>query len=614
MKKGDGLFLVALLAATVFVYLGGLRAPPAFDDTVVGMYPLRLGTPGAMLKGFLHPVPAAPQGVPLPAYAYRPLTEASLVLNARLAGSALGLAGLRLGNLLIHLAACLVVFRLARAFGGQGAAFARWAALFFALHPLGVEAVTYVYQRAASLEALLAFLTMGLYWSARGRKVWGGRYVAALACGLLAMTAKETGVTLPLILAAVEWVLRDPAEPIRAVWKRWIPFAFLGLLPLAMFLRASAAQEASAAVPVGTVMESGFHPTASGHGRLEYLLLEMPVVAGYLFKAFLPFPLHFYHDQVLPLPGETTAIPWLAVTLCGAALLGLVAWILLGPSRHRLPRVGLALFLAPLALESSVFPIQDLAFYHRCNPSLLGAALLFAWAAARLGSWKPPALALFLLAALTVRENRIWADPLELLRRDVRAAWHRSVIWASYAWELKPASPRRAERLFRHALRLPWQNPRTLLGLASSLSAQGRDAEAALAYDAALKAFPEDPTLLWQAVVQAIPMADEARLEALCAHAGKRRALRPELALWLACRRLEQGRPAEAETLLRRELGCFPTHPQLLDLLGRSLQLQERPAEAAAQFRLALDVDPSLEDARRDLEAILLQSRGNPAE
>ncbi len=611
MKRGDGPFLVVLLALVAFLYLGGLRAPAAFDDTVLGMYPLRLGTPRAMLEGFLHPVPPVPQGVPLPAYAYRPLTEASLVLNARMTAP-LGLAGLRLGNLLIHLAVCLLVFRLARRFGGEGAAFARWVVLFFALHPLGVEAVTYVYQRSTCLEALLAFLTLGLYGSARGR-TWGGKYLGALACGLLTMTAKETGATLPLLLAAVEWILRDPAEPVRAVWKRWLPFACLPLLPLGMVLSASHAASSEGAA----FLESGFHPASSGYGRLEYLLREMPVVTGYLGKAFLPFPLHFYHDQVLPLPERPEAFPWVGVLLCGAALLGGLAWILLGPARHRLPRLGLALFLAPLALESSIFPIQDLAFYHRCYPALLGAALLFAWGVGRLGAFLPGA-ALALLAVLTARENRVWADPLELLRRDVRAAWHRTVIWGNYAWEVKTASPVRAEHLFRHALRSPWQNPRTLLGLASSLSAQGRSGEAARAYDRALGAFPEDPTLLWQAVVQAIPLeeGDGGRLEALCRRAEGMRALRPELALWLACRRLEQGRPGDAEVLLRRELEVFPTHPQLLDLLGRSLQLQGRPAEAVGLYRRALAADPSLKEARQALEEleISLQSRGKTAE
>ena len=138
MRPGDRLFLLGLLAAVAVCHASGLGAPFAFDDIGLLDNP-NLGSLPALGQGFLHPHPPAPPGVQLPSYAYRPLTEASFMANGWLAGG--NLMGLRVGNLLIHMGASGLVFLLARrlgeAAGAGGAAFARWAALFFAVHPLG---------------------------------------------------------------------------------------------------------------------------------------------------------------------------------------------------------------------------------------------------------------------------------------------------------------------------------------------------------------------------------------------------------------------------------------------------------------------------------------------
>ena len=223
--KGDRAFLAALLGGLLLCYLPGLWAPPSFDDRAGVLENPRLRRAGLVLEGFLSPAPRRAQDVLLPGYAYRPLTEASFTLNAAVTGRSL--AGLRAGNLLIHAACTLLVFVIARRLGaGLPGAFPRWAAAFFALHPLAVGAVTYLYQRATCLEALLAFLSLALYLGCRTRPS-RPRYLAALGAGLLAMTAKETAVTLPLILAACEWILRDGREPRRLVLARWLPFSAL---------------------------------------------------------------------------------------------------------------------------------------------------------------------------------------------------------------------------------------------------------------------------------------------------------------------------------------------------------------------------------------------------
>lgn len=483
----DRVFLFCLAAAVAACYAPGLRAPASYDDrAAVLSNPAAASLPLA-LERTLREVPP-----------HRHLTEASFALNRLLAGESL--PALRVGNILIHLGATGLVFLLARRWGGSG--LARWAAAFFALHPLGIQAVTYLCQRATGLESLLALLSLCLY-GIRGSRL---AYAGALGAATLALGAKETALTIPLLLAAAAWILRDGSL------RRWLPFGALAAVAVALKLAHPGEGMASA---------YGFSPR-------DYLLLQLPIVLGYLRLALLPFPLHFLHDRVVPVPGHAPELPWTAILLSGALLAALAGWALFGPARHRLPRLGIALFLAPLALESAV-PIQDLAFNHRCYPGLLGMGLLFAWVASRLGHPWP---VLVLLGALTLRENAAWASPRTLLARDVRNAFHLDVAWGNYAWHrLGRGDAVQAERLFRHALHSPWKEMRVRLGEAAALIALGRVPEGRGRIDAVMRDFPAEGGPVRLALQEAVRSGDEARISDIVRRAeGK--VTDPELETW----------------------------------------------------------------------------------
>ena len=609
MFRGETRFLLGLLLAAVLAYLPWFWGPPAYDDPLVLMYPSRMAGPSEIFHSFRDPVMPLPQGHTYPSYAYRPLTEATLAFNQWLTGDSI--PAMRVGNLLIHLGATLLVFALARRLGAT--AFARWAALFFAIHPLGVHAVTYVYQRAVGLEALLFFLTILLYWKARddGSRwaLWGG-----LGAGLAAMTAKEPAVTLPLVLLALEWILPRGGEDRRTVLRRWLPFACLPLLVLVQVMRASHEASGLYSAEAGQFRESVYRPTISGCTRWEYLLIQMSVVVRYGIQAFLPFPLTFYHDRTYPMPGQAMPIPLGETLLAGLILLALLAWILAGPRRQALPRFGAALFLAPLALESTVFPIQDFSFDHRCYPGLLGAGLVFAWGLSRLGRKTALALgilALGLMGDLTVFENRVWADPVPRLARDVRHAFHRVNMWGNLGWHyLNEGKVQAAEPVFRRVLRVALKDPRTRVGTACVLMSLGRMDEAREVFDRVLKACPRDSSVLWRAVGHALLTRDQARIEDLADRAEALGLVRPELALWLAGHRNEQGRPEVSEAILRRHLAFYPANAQLWDLLGWTLQMQSRFPEAEAAYRRAVDLKPALAETWMDI-GVLCLARGD---
>lgn len=417
-----------LMIVSALAYLPLLSAPPVFDDRLAV-----LENPSAReLPEALRSLAQAPP--------HRGLTNLSFALNRLLTGDSP--ACLRLGSLLLHLGAAAAAWALAHRLGLSGS----WAGAWLALHPLAVFAAGYLAQRAAVLEALLAFLCLSLYLRARET---GSRpaYAGALGAAALAMGAKETAVTLPLSLAVLEWIL--PAKERRLI--RWLPFSALLV----------AAVWRGDGIPAGQMPVVGSALTAP-----EYLRAQPAVLGLYLLKASLPFPLQFLHDREAG-----------GFVLTALALLAAIAWVLLGPERHRSGRLGLGLLLAPLALEA-LLPLPDIAFYHRLYPGLLGGALLFSWAAERL----PRFLVIAILGCLALGawgEARTRSSPPALTARDVRGAFRSDVPWGNHGWELlRRGEVASALRLFEQGLRAPWGELRLQLGRAQALMMLGRRAEA----------------------------------------------------------------------------------------------------------------------------------------
>ncbi len=529
MNRKDALSVLGILGAAALSYAFLWEAIPLDLDLVL-RNPV-VTDPGRLLAGFLHPTPLSRPGPWTPTYAYRPVTELSFALNLALTGPTA--AGLRLGSLLLHAACAVLAFLIARQAMGPGRG--ALAGLLFAVHPLQAQALTYPYQRYVILETLLAGLALLLYWRTRGLPApWrAGAYWGALACGALAMGAKETAVTLPLTLAALEWILREPGVPWRAVLRRWLPFA---LLPLIVAIQVWRAQETQR-----EATGAGLFSEAAGYTPLAYLLLQLPMLLRYLSLAALPFPLRFHFDR-------ETATPDAATLLCGAVLLALAGWVLFGPDRHRLPRLALALFFTPLALESSVFPIKHLAWQHRCYPGILGAGMLFAWTLDRLPrrAGLLGGVALALLVASTWAENRLWASPVRIARRDVRHAFHIPYAWTNLARRRSEAGhPAKALPLVSQALRLPW----TL----------------------------EVPTL------------DREPL------------------LWAARRLTDRGQPGRAEALLLSHRGRYPGFALLWDHLGWVRILQGNLDGAREAYREAVRLAPDSPKAHYHLGAIALK-------
>ena len=146
---------------------------------------------------------------------YRPLYMLTYMLDFQFTGT--DMFGYHLTSVIIHLASACLLLVLFRAVG-----FCRrlglWGALFFVVHPVHVQGVSWIPGRNDSLlglSVIVAALAWVWYWRAPGRLRWAAQSLAFF-CAIL---IKEPAFVLPPLLLGLVWV-RDEhfAAKLRARW------------------------------------------------------------------------------------------------------------------------------------------------------------------------------------------------------------------------------------------------------------------------------------------------------------------------------------------------------------------------------------------------------------
>jgi tetratricopeptide (TPR) repeat protein len=344
---------------------------------------------------------------------YYPLTHTSFWLERQLFG--LWAPGFHLTNLLLHGAASVLVWRLARALQAPGGALA---ALLFAVHPLQAETVCWITERKNLLSlvlALLATLRLCRAFGAtqepiRPRDLWLGAVLF-----LAAASAKTIVVGVPIVVFAVVWWKRGRASR--------VCYGSLGSLfgvGVAFGLTTAWLERTS----VGAVGE-----------RWEFSFLERLAVAGkcwwfYPLKYVAPVDLMFIYPRWDP--ASHLIGGWLA--LFGAALLTLASWWL----GSRYGRGATVLIVSYWLLIGPALGFFDLYFfyyafvqhhfaYHASVPLLLAIAAGLTFGLDRLRLERRWGLLLVpVLIPLSWREAIQFRDALSLWTETTRrnpGAW-----------------------------------------------------------------------------------------------------------------------------------------------------------------------------------------------
>ena len=326
---------------------------------------------------------------------YRPLVTLTYFIDHSLWG--LAPWGYHLSNTVLHILVAIVLMLVLQAVS-RDPRLSLMGALLFLAHPVNTEAVNVVGFREDPLAALFMLAGFGLYIRFSRRAGGGGwaLYVAALACYFLGLLSKEMAATLPLVLAAYDWLFR--AGPANAAWVRRhvVRYAgFLGVLALYLAIRFILLHN-----PKETAIEY-----LQGSVGLT-MLATAGIIATYIKLMVLPVGLCAHYPVAAPrFPLDTEVV-------LSAALIALClgyAWRI----RRARPLEAFAilsffLFLLPVA---NVIPIVNKAAERYLYIPALAYCI---WLAALLRRRQAPVWILVAILAvysgITIRRNMDWRD------------------------------------------------------------------------------------------------------------------------------------------------------------------------------------------------------------
>ncbi|HNW45584.1 MAG TPA: tetratricopeptide repeat protein [Elusimicrobiales bacterium] len=502
-----------------------------------------------------------------------------------------------------------------RAGDGQLCLAAAFAALFFGVHPLRVESVSWVTERRDVLSGL--FYLAAVLWYITPRCAGAGnappwrRHLLPLAAFLLSLLSKSMAISLPAVLIALDIypLKRLPgaagqwwSAENRSVWLEKIPYFILAaaFAAAAYFFQARAGAMASGP-------EFGWAARAA-----------QSLFAGYFYveKTLLPAGL----SPLYELPGGFSLLSRTALW-SGAALAALTAAAVL--FRRRWPALPTAWFcyLATLSPVSGLVKIGPQAAADRYTylpclgfAMLAGAVLLRGLNGAR--SLRSAAMAAALavitvLSILTWRQQAVWRDSESLWRRALAADPKIAIAHSNLGSALaEKGGLEEAALHYREALRLNPRVPNANSNLAAVFLARGNFDAAALHAGEELKINPSS-----HEAHHNLAVALTARGETAEADAHYREALRlnPDYALaryhygvFLA----GQGKPEAAAEQYGQALRCDPDFAEAHINLGSLLAARNLFAAAGAHYREALRVSPGNALAHNNL-GIVLTSAGD---
>jgi len=135
--------------------------------------------------------------------------------------------GYHLTNVLFHLGVIFLSAGLIYRIQGNGL-IAIMSGMLFAVHPVHTEAVAWISGRTDLIAAFFYLLSIHCYLSAtrdnRFRKSW---FAGSVLAGLMAMLSKEIALTLPFMIAMLEWIILKNRSPFRSRFRRILPFLLL---------------------------------------------------------------------------------------------------------------------------------------------------------------------------------------------------------------------------------------------------------------------------------------------------------------------------------------------------------------------------------------------------
>lgn len=357
-------------------------------------------------------------------------------------------------------------------------------ALIFVSHPVQIEAVTYIWQRAASMTAFFYLASLCFYIKSRllenekneSHKIY---YAISIVVALLAVFTKENAITLPLMILLYEFVFLKTGKNID--WIHLYPFwIILFIIPQTMVMTRTSR--------LGEIQSIVSGP--SGISPMEYMTTQFRVIITYMRLCILPVHLNLDYDY--PIYKSFFEIP---VVLSFV----LIAGVLYGArqifARYRIISFSIFWFFLTLLPESSLLPQTDVIFEHRLYLPLVGYCLLLSCGLYYLTPKKVMIGILSVVLAfnslLTFERNKVWKNELTLWSDVVKKSPHKARPYINRGWAFyNRGDDKEANEDFDRAIQISPEfiYPYDDKGLIDAR--EGRMADAILEYNQSIKINP----------------------------------------------------------------------------------------------------------------------------
>ena len=600
MKRIEPLALCLLLALFGFtIFRGTLGYPMVFDDEIY-----LVGNPifkeaqsfRAIFSDFKSLATIASrsglEGDISTNFLMRPLTYLSFHWNYRWDG--LNPSGYRLVNILIHFFNALLVWRLSQLVVLKASPLAQpvpkghflipWvSSLLFFVHPLQIESVVYIIQRATSLCCLFYLATIVLHLEANRRANPWWR-CASIISAMAAMLSKESGATVPVLAVIVDMVAFGTAlRP--ALWRAR---GLLFLLPILPMLLTAVSYAQTGRLGGQTVLNIANGETNPHYG-LHYAFTQPGIWLRYLGLIVWPDSLNI--DPDIPMVKNARELRFWGAALVLA--LGYILALLLRSTQTtrflgNTALLGVLWFTFTILPDSSIVPLPDCMAEHRSYlPSvgifILGATLLCVLPV-------PPLLAAVTglcltstLATATVYRCAVWASPQNLWKDVCDKSPQKSRPWLNLGAACFDAGKlEEAEAAFIQSIRVSPSIPAFANLACINLHRQ----QPQRAYEFARMGMPFRPSGYDHLLL--INLGDACRMlnkkdEAIAAYqeALQRFPERLDIRLRLCSCLLETSNAAAAVELLRAATALHPNSTELREAIAQAERL-------AQQFKLRL--------------------------
>lgn len=235
---------------------------------------------------------------------YQPLPMMSYALDYALNGT--NPTGWHIQNIVWHIGCVLILYVFALRLTGNKT-LALFTALFFAIHPVQTESVSWVAARNKMMNGFFFLWAMNNY-IAYIEKPSTKKLIGIIVLGLLAYLCKPTAIMLPFALFAIDiWMMRPFAG--KRIWLEKLPLLLL-------------------AIPIGLLTLRAQQEVEFLHLHPEFTFFHTLVFAGYAYMAYLAhliFPIGL--SVLYPYPTELLWYHAFAAILALAIVVfGVYAW------------------------------------------------------------------------------------------------------------------------------------------------------------------------------------------------------------------------------------------------------------------------------------------------